>query len=1046
MRVDWFILIILFAPLPVVAQQYRFRHISNEDGLPQAVARALCQDRDGFMWVGTYAGLARYNGVGFDVFDMDDGLASDFIHWLCLDPEGSLWVATNSGLSRFKDGQFENYIPDTLNKAITRFGFDGSGKIWCISADGLLAFENERFELIGQRMGLPKTHVNDVFIDESHTTWVATDQGLYRSDQERFIIETRAGDKPILALAHDGSHLWLMRQQEVMVLLEDSETVFNEADGLDGLMGRMLFAANDGSIWFYMSSGIAFIEDGKVTAIREDAGFPVNSVEVILQDRDGLLWFGGTLGVAIFTGRAFTNYGKEQELASDAVRSLLLDKHDHLWVGTLRGLDRFDRKKWHHYRQEDGLTDSYIVVLRELKDGRVVAGTRQGAHFIEGDKVSDVEGLPVSQVNDFLEDETGQLWVALGNAGIMRGTNGNFSLVQIPNQSYKSGRMLIDSKKRVWIGGERGLSCWNGSSWRTYTEADGLANDRTYFLVENKRGDILFSYKGSYGFSVFDGNSFRTYTMADGLSSNSIYNIGEDKLGRLWLGSANGVDCLDGQTVTNYSPLEGYADYESNSGAFIADRDGTLWFGTMGGLSHYQPRFDNSSGPGSRPHIQELKLGEFMCDLSMPIRVDNAHNDLDVRISQLSFLPPQRLETQYRLVGENEQWQTLTGDRIHVTNLAPGTYQLEAQSRKYRGAFSRQVHVSFQIAPPFWATWWFRLLVISFITLLARSLYLLKVRRIEERNILLEQMVEARTQALRLETEEHGKARRALEDVQKQLLERAHKSGMAEIMSGVLHNIGNVLSSVGTSATLLCDQLNGSKVSRLKQVNSLLQEHRDDLPGFLEEDPKGKQLVPFLLELENRLGKEHQENVGNASRLLEKIENIKAYIKTHQSHGRAGFFAEDAFLSEVVEDALAIQSASLDRAGVIVKRAFEEVPKIRIHKIKLIQILINLIKNGKEAMEKSLERELQISILNGLDAITIVVTDTGCGIEPGQLEKVFGHGFTTKQKGYGFGLHSCANYMTEMGGSMWAESDGPNKGSSMHLSFPRQSQIPQEEG
>lgn len=1031
--------IAILSVIPLEAQQYRFKLLSNEDGLPQGVVRSLLQDKDGYMWLGTYAGLARYNGFHLETWGISDGLADDFINEIAQDADGFIWVGTPSGLSKMSNGRFENFRPDVSDPHIVHFVIDDANRFWCAGPSGLIEFSSGGFRLHSGSNGLPLAQVYDVEIGPEGYLWVATENGLYKKIDDQFHHIEAVGVGRTTTLTFAGKSCWVSRENELVELFDgEIRNSFGEDDGITALTSRTILAAADGTIWTDIGDGVIFIEDGRVVKITEDAGLPVNSVEKIYQDRDGLIWIGGTLGAAIFTGRPFTNYGKAHGLAADGIRALLLDDRNHIWVGTLRGLSRFDRQQWHHYGPEDGLQETYISVIRQLPNQRVGFGTRFGGFLIENNQLQEITGLPKGQVNDVQEDDSGTLWVAVRGVGLFNGHLDNFERVFIPNQKYWSGRMLLDREKRLWVSGQKGLSCWNGQSWKTYTTEDGLAGQRPYFIMQDQEGSIWFSYYNSLGVTRFDGRTFKTWSSQDGMANDAVFSIGQDINGRYWFGTAAGVDVFDGEQFRNYSPLEGYGDYESNSGAFVADPDGTIWFGTMGGLSHYNPKSDYTHITIKAPVIQTLSLGGKKVSLDRPIEVKHTDNDLEARLGLLNYLPRQRLSMRYRLSGDNNEWHALEGSLVQVANLAPGSYLLDVQVRKYNEPYAATTSIPFTVTPPFWHTWWFRLCMLVICLLWGFAVYQYKVRSIKHQNIKLEGMVTTRTKALLEETREHAKARQALEDAQKQLLERAHKSGMAEVMSGVLHNIGNVLSSVGTSASVVNSKLEKSKITSLTQVNKILDEHKDNLEHFLTEDPKGQKIVPFLAELETRLLRDHADNIGNMARLIEKIENIKTYIKTHQSHARAGFFSEASDLAEVVEDALMIQSAAFDREGIEVAKEFETVPNIRVQKIKLTQILINLLKNAMEAIVEtnSQNRKLWIHLKGGNDYILLSVKDTGCGLDSEQLTKVFNHGYTTKRKGYGFGLHSCANYMTEMGGKMWAESKGKGQGATFILRFP----------
>jgi len=277
-----------------------------------------------------------------------------------------------------------------------------------------------------------------------------------------------------------------------------------------------------------------------------------------------------------------------------------------------------------------------------------------------------------------------------------------------------------------------------------------------------------------------------------------------------------------------------------------------------------------------------------------------------------------------------------------------------------------------------------------------------------------------------------------LEAAQKELVDRAHQAGMADIASGALHNIGNILNSVKTSIEVMGEIMDRLPLKGLESANRLLMDNMAAVDDFILHDPKGKKLLAYYAKLDEpfRAGAlQLRENLGN---LREKTEVIAEVVAAQQNYAGMGGLSEDADIADIVENALAIQSASNERHGIIVERQYRELPKIKVQKVKLMNTLVNLIKNAKDAMAglPADQKKLTVTVARDRGAAVIRVNDTGCGIPKENLTLIFSHGFTTKKDGHGFGLHSCANYMKEMGGELLAESDGQGKGATFSVRFP----------
>jgi signal transduction histidine kinase len=279
----------------------------------------------------------------------------------------------------------------------------------------------------------------------------------------------------------------------------------------------------------------------------------------------------------------------------------------------------------------------------------------------------------------------------------------------------------------------------------------------------------------------------------------------------------------------------------------------------------------------------------------------------------------------------------------------------------------------------------------------------------------------------------------SLENSQAQLLSAARLAGMAEIATNVLHNVGNVLNSVNVSANLVSTQLRASKLNGLARAVRLLDEHAGDLGDFLARDPRGKLLPGYLRELAQTLEAEHAAMADELRALGKSVDHIKEVVATQQSYAGTPRFVETLKLDELVGDALRMNTEALMRHKVNVVTNLAELPALPLDRNRVLQILVNLISNAKQAVNGVSDKDPCITL--GADLVDgrvlhITVADNGEGIASENLTRVFAHGFTTRKDGHGFGLHSCILAAQEMGGCLRAHSNGPGQGAIFTLEIP----------
>lgn len=1156
----------LLASMPLLSQAMFFRSLTGDDGLSQLTGQTLFQDRAGFVWVGTQAGVNRWDGRRFDTFGVGSGLGSDWISAMAEDSQGVLWVGHRSGLARLVDGRFEEE-PALLGRSVLALLPLSDGRLLVGCQTGMLLCNRG----VWQEPVTPavfRLGVQCLAQAADGTLWLGTLNGLYRWDlAENFsAIPVFSGERIVaMSLARDrqlvATRRALFRQVEGswQPILQPEQDAF----GSITCMVEDSFA----EVWVGTPAGLLRLRGSEVIQYDENNGLSFSQVRSLMVDAHGLVWVGGVGGVAVGVGRAFELFNEHHGLPSANVRPILRDAQARLWVGTSRGLALLRDNRFHPIPFDAALkSQGRVFQLRLDRQARLWASGTAGIFLIEE---TVPQPLPAytslgGEVRSISFDGQDRLWCSIFGVGVFLLVDGAFQPVQIPGQTFENSQLLCDSLGQMWVGGRNGLSVLRGSEWHTFGTADGLRHADVYFLSESPHGDIWLDYSSSFGASYFRQGSFHSWTKADGLSNDSVYSIGFDRQGNVWLGTSRGVDRLEPSgRVVQFSKSDGYPSHESNAAGFYEDSDGSLWFGTAEGLAHFRAVYDSSSSPGPPPTLFQAQAGAAeLQPTSAPVLP--AEVELIVRMGCLFFVNPRQLEYQYRLLPRRPDWEPFDGD-LRLTLSAAGRQELQLRARAFHGPWSPSLIRTFNVPPPLWQ----RASFLSAIILLALcGMFLafrfrtLRIRHHADRLALEVFQATADLQEKRVELEStlaelqrakdesiavlenfsgpiwsvdrhldlqlfnsgfrtlvnqkglplnqgesilsfhqddagsweklyrrclHGirfsqvlnqessfgtlyheyffnpifgsdggvlgvsvlcvditqrkQAEKERELLHRDLHESARRAGMADVATSVLHNVGNVLNSLNVSSDLLLEKVSNSPVQRLGSFVELLKRQEDHLGQFLNQDPKGK-LVPKALEaLHEKLSSEREAMIAELKVLATNLDHIKSVIIMQQSYAKSGGFKESTHLVEVMEQAVQINAPSLENYRIELFRSYEDLPAILTDKTAVLQILVNLIGNAKNALlEQTGARILRLGIVldKARQNVLLRVSDNGVGISQETMHSLFTQGFTRMKGGHGFGLHSGAISATNLGGSLSAASDGPGKGATFTLSIPFQ--------
>ncbi|MBX3457934.1 MAG: HAMP domain-containing histidine kinase [Candidatus Paracaedibacteraceae bacterium] len=318
----------------------------------------------------------------------------------------------------------------------------------------------------------------------------------------------------------------------------------------------------------------------------------------------------------------------------------------------------------------------------------------------------------------------------------------------------------------------------------------------------------------------------------------------------------------------------------------------------------------------------------------------------------------------------------------------------------------------------------------------------IKERRLAETNlkIMSTELLESNRE-LRIQTNELKESKDRLVEATNQASKAARVSGMAEVATNVIHNIGNTLNSVNTTASILTERFKTTKFSNFGKLAALLNEHKDNLNEFFINDPKGRLVPQYILELSEHWKTEVPHLANDLYELNKNIDHIKDCIALQQSMAKNAGMLEPTNLSKIIDSIIELQLKEIRSSAIQIETQYATLPSLMLDRIKIYQIFVNLLQNARQSIiiNKSENREIKVSIHSDNSSfVTVSITDTGGGISPDNLKKIFSHGFTTKKDGHGFGLHYCANAANEMGGKISVDSPGEGLGATFTLTLPYQ--------
>ncbi|MCC7373406.1 MAG: hypothetical protein IT581_02030 [Verrucomicrobiales bacterium] len=732
-----------FVLCPWASAEYTLRRLGTDEGLPHGGVRTLLLTRDGYLWVGTYSGLARFDGNAFTSFTVQStpAFVSDQINKLVEDADGILWIATLEGLLQHARGHFERVeLPGgDPQQPVHDLCLDSEGALWVALENRLLRRlpGRAKFESVETATNGPAPGSKVIAAGQRGAIWVGGWDGLWLLADGSFRRIPASERVQRLAVDPTGQPWYVDTSWHFFgvtngVLVEPTQFQGVEANGLAFMKsGDLLVGTRSGTLM--QSAG------GSATPSRFNLGLPssYSRVRVVSGDAGGPVWLGLDSGGLVFLQRrSVTMLGASEGLPTPSVASIAQDRAGNILVGT-QGQGAFWFRDGQFVRamlRQDVVNVTSLAPAADLSWG---IGNIWGA-LQRWDGSTTVKVGRQTHARQVITDGAGGYWVATASQGLEHVPAHGDVRSYTAKDGLASDRthcVLLDSHGALWIGTQHGLSRFSEGAFQTFSISNGLRSDTIRCLLLDRGGQLWVGTQGG-GLSAYWAGRFVTFTERDGLVSDFVRQLVEDDHGRLWLGTSKGLMRLASSELLSLLPAgggtingatfgvgDGLAMREMGSGyqpSALKSDDGRLWFCSDSGLAVLDPLQQRPPAPKLEVHIEQTAIdGKVETSLALDgqgdteagvWRIPSLSRNLEIRYTAISFNAPERIRFKYRLVGFDPDWVAAgTRRTAYYSELRPGSYRFEVIGCNSDGDWNDQpAAIEVRVLPAFWQTDGFR--------------------------------------------------------------------------------------------------------------------------------------------------------------------------------------------------------------------------------------------------------------------------------------------------------------------------------------------------
>ncbi len=719
-----------------VMSQYIRDQWGAEQGFPRGPVYAIAQSTDGYLWIGTQAGLVRFDGLNFRLLRDVPGLPNgESVYGLMSDGQGSLWIRPQGKLVRYRDGSFDTPVSPMDFRISAMSDSSGGDLLISVMDQGVMAFHQGKFEMVADARELPRSLVLSIAQTPDGRIWSGTrDAGLSRAEHGHWVpISEGLPDLKINSmLAEADGDLWVGTDSGI-VRWNGKQLVAVGPASLQQLQILALERDRDGNIWAGTDSGGLLRVNAQGIANLDLGGRSHEAVTALFEDREGNLWIGRAGGIERLRDSAFVTYSRAEGLPADRSNPVFVDSENRVWVppvdGGLWWMKGDRRVRVSSDRLDHDEVYSIAGSKTELWLGRQLGGlTRLST---EGDSFTartftTADGLAQNSVFSVYQARDGSVWAGTLSGGVSQLSHGKFT-------TYTSATGLLantvasiveTSDGTMWFATAGGLSALTKGGWQGYTEKEGLPSNNVYCLLVDSAGTLWIGTAA--GLAVQSDQGIQTIAAGPAWHGEAILGLAEDKLGSLWIATSNHVlrmnrekllrGILGEGDVRQFGVADGLRGAEGlrRHRSVMADAAGHIWFTLDRGISMVDPaRLARDAAPAIA-HVQTISADGSPVPMGGPVHIPGNDRRVTFGFAGLSLSVPELVRFRYRLDKYDSQWSEPTSLReAGYTNLAPGTYRFRVVASNPDGAWNgTEAEIAFEVDPMWWQTWWLRTCVV----------------------------------------------------------------------------------------------------------------------------------------------------------------------------------------------------------------------------------------------------------------------------------------------------------------------------------------------